>query len=290
MLHVIVEARAVGLLLEVGLNLALVGFDVLVSHLRQGGVSLGHLLECLLVEDGLISLVIGDHGLLGLEMLSCGNRPTRSLDFLANCVGSALNADWDLIETTENLKRDVLIKHSEILGFIRQVDGVLSAWHELTLPRNRTEVGDLGEVEVKSEIQVFVADAESHVASFILGAFTELEVLAVNLDVRLAGTSHHLNLQVVVHDRLSLVGLEFHHSQGGEIFSFLVSESAFRLRIGRVGLALSILSNVRESFFLFKFLRTADEVDRQLLVRTNGTAERLYSENALFKLLTDSGG
>jgi hypothetical protein len=149
MLNVIVEACAVSLLLEVALDLALVGFDVSVGHLRESGIFLRLFPHGLLIEDGLVSVFVGDHGLHGLKVLGGGLRSARAFDFLPDGVGAALDSDRDLVKTTEDLELNVLIKHSEILRLVRQVDGVLGTRHKLTLSGDGTEVGNLGEVEVK---------------------------------------------------------------------------------------------------------------------------------------------
>ena len=106
---------------------------------------------------------------------------------------------------------------------------MLSSRHKLSLARDGAEVSNLGKIKVKRKVHIFVTNSQCHITSVVLRAFTELEVLAVKFEVGLTSTSHHLNLQIMVHDSLSMVRLEFHNSKGSEIFSFLVSKSTFRL-------------------------------------------------------------
>jgi hypothetical protein len=59
------------------------------------------------------------------------------------------------------------------------------------------EVGCFCEVEVNSQIFIFVLDGQIVVASLILWAFTKRYSLSADLDVRVASAGHHLDLQVI---------------------------------------------------------------------------------------------
>jgi hypothetical protein len=62
----------------------------------------------------------------------------------------------------------------------------------------------LAKLEVECEVLVFVLDSQYHVSSLVAGALPEVEQLLANLDIGVNCASHHLDLQVLVLDALTV--------------------------------------------------------------------------------------
>jgi len=60
------------------------------------------------------------------------------------------------------------------------------------------EMSYLSEVEIYRKIFILVLDGKIVVFSFISWALTELNVLTVDLNFWIAGSSHHLNFQIIM--------------------------------------------------------------------------------------------
>lgn len=79
--------------------------------------------------------------------------------------------------------------------------------------RNCLEVRHFTESKVQGQVLVLVAHGQNHVAAVVGRTFTELQQLLVQLDVRIHGAGHHLHLQVLVLDTLSVLA-KTHYSKG----------------------------------------------------------------------------
>ena len=77
------------------------------------------------------------------------------------------------------------------------------------------ELSDLGEVKVKWEILILVLDCEIVISAFIYWAFTKCDGLATDLDIWIASSSHHLNLQII---KIFIGALERDQSHRGIFF------------------------------------------------------------------------
>ena len=84
---------------------------------------------------------------------------------------------------------------------------------EFTTSRSGSELGHLGEVEVKSQVITFVADREDHISSLIAGSLTEFKCLTIDLDFWVLSTRHHLNFQIWVLNSNFMVFIEAHNGK-----------------------------------------------------------------------------
>ena len=128
-----------------------------------------------------------------------------------------MHLDWDLVDSLEDLQLDLIGEVSKVLGLEGDVDGVLSVGKELTSRWCGPELGDLGEVEVQWEVVTLVPDRQGHVFPLIGGTGSKVEELAVDLDLRVLGPGHHLDLQVGVLDANLFVLIKFDDGQGGVV-------------------------------------------------------------------------
>ena len=57
-------------------------------------------------------------------------------------------------------------------------------------------MGNFLEAEVDGQVEIFVFDRQRHVAALIGLAFTKCKVLAVDLDLWVLSSGHHLDLKI----------------------------------------------------------------------------------------------
>ena len=94
---------------------------------------------------------------------------------------------------------------SKILRLKRDINAMFSVGQELASSRGRSELCNLGEVEIKWQIFALIPDRKDHVSSLIAADLTKLKRLTIDLDLRVLRSRHHLNLQIWVLDADLLV-------------------------------------------------------------------------------------
>jgi hypothetical protein len=147
---------------------------------------------------GRVCLVLIDEGLRGRKVVWQGSGATSERLLLLDFGALALKLYGDLVEPSEELKvHHEVVEDTEVLGLERNVDGVLCPRQQLAPGWDGMEVSDFREIEVDRQILILILDCEIVVSAFILWAFTERYRLSADLDVRVASTSHHLDLQVI---------------------------------------------------------------------------------------------
>jgi hypothetical protein len=63
----------------------------------------------------------------------------------------------------------------------------------------------LTETEVKNKVFVSIFDGQYHITSLITRTLTEIQELLVNFDVGIHSASHHLNLEVLMLDAVTVL-------------------------------------------------------------------------------------
>ena len=122
--------------------------------------------------------------------------------------------DRDLVETAQDLKVHLDVREdSKVLRLERDVYGVLCARKVLALGWQSVEMGHFGEIEVQRQILILILDGKVIVSAVILRAFTERYILATDLDIGVASSCHHLNLQVI---ELFLIGAWYSYRELNE--------------------------------------------------------------------------
>ena len=163
---------------------------------------------------------------------------------------------------------------------------MLSSWQQLSTGRNSFEAGDLREGEVQSKVLVLVGDSQGEVLALIAGAFAELKLLLADLDVWVAGSRHHLYLEL-----LMLQIAEGDNGQSGVVLRLhqeLLLEPS-DCSTCPTSLATGWLACLRhavcESTLLLVLLGSADESDRDLRVGAHCARQRLCRQHSIGELL-----
>lgn len=189
-------ALLVGLSREVVLDLLGFLLHVVLVHRRQSGVWLLLFSALDLTYSGVVSLFIRNHRHLWGEVRLHGCWTTSFLGALTDRSAVATDCDGDLVDALKDLEAHHRVILTKVLRLEGDVDCVLHVGKQFSFCGVCLEMGDLWEAEVDWKVEVFVLDSERHIASLVGLAFPECEVLAVDLDLWVLGTSHHLDLKV----------------------------------------------------------------------------------------------
>lgn len=134
-----------------------------------------------------------EHFSLRLEVGRSGHRTSNSDLSLTGRITVTLELERDLINTLEDIQDHFLVEVSKRFGLKTDVDRVGSSWKKLTLGWHSLEATSLREAEVKWQIIITICHRQRKVSSIISGALSKMKLLLRDLDIRVAGTSHHLN-------------------------------------------------------------------------------------------------
>ena len=163
---------------------------------------------------------------------------------------------------------------------------------------------DFSEVEVKWKVLASIPNGKDHVSSFVLRALSKLEGLAVNLNVWVLSSCHHLHFQVAMLDPELVIFIELDDCEGGIVLGLNVESTlagsclghaqgvsahgpvSSRFCSARVFCArYCIFDLVRKPTLFIVLLCSAYELYWNLLVGSNNTLERLsckYPVSELF--------
>ena len=228
-------------------------------------------------------MVLIDEGLRGRKVVWQGSGATSERLLLLDFRALALKLDGDLVEPPEELKvHHEVVEDTEVLGLERNVDGVLCPRQQLAPGWDGMEVSDFGEIEVDGQILILILDCKVVVSAFILWTFTERYRLSADLDVRVASTSHHLDLQVIEGFVRAVCTWEL---DKGHRCVFLGLDQIFLFAGTAIGTflasGLGSFSMIREAADLLVLLGAAYEPDGHLAVCADHALQRLSGEHSL---------
>lgn len=183
---------------QVVLDLLRFLLHVVLVHRRQSGVWLLLFSALQLTHSGVVSLFIRNHRHLGGKVRLYGCWTTSLFGALTERCAVATNCDGDLVDALEDLEAHHRAILTKVLRLEGDVNCVLHVGKQFSFCGICFEMGNLWEAEVDWKVEVFVLDSKRHIASLVGLALPECKVLAVNLDLWVLGTSHHLDLEVAM--------------------------------------------------------------------------------------------
>jgi hypothetical protein len=98
----------------------------------------------------------------------------------------------------------------------RHINIVFRVWEKFAFLWDSLKVSDLRKVKVKNHRLILVLYRQSHVTALIARALTKVKELLADLNVGIHGAGHHLHLQVLVLNALTIIA-EGHYSERGVI-------------------------------------------------------------------------
>jgi hypothetical protein len=169
---------------------------------------------------------------------------------------------------------------------------MLSTRQKFSLGGDCMEMCDLSEIKVKGQVLVLVLYGQVVISAIILRTITKCDVLSAYLNIRIAGSSHHLHLKII---ELFLIGTSFSHwkldkSHGSIFFRFYYILFFTGATIGALLSSwLCALSMVRETTKFVVLFSAADKSYGKLRIRSDHPLQGLCSKYSLSLLFTSSG-